>query len=111
MAYLEIKNFCKSFGDNLVLKGVDLSVEKGEVVSYSGDTVAIDNSIKPNLELESKIKEIEKKVDLILNEKIFKYLFDHLSMPALFNLMFKQTQKRNRALGKNQRNYGRSEIL
>ena len=38
MAYLEIKNFCKSFGDNLVLKGVDLSVEKGEVVSIIGSS-------------------------------------------------------------------------
>ena len=59
--------------------------EKGEVVSYSGDTVAIDKSIKPNLELESKIKEIEKKVDLILNEKIFKASKD---IPLTHNKLF-----------------------
>lgn len=38
MAYLEIKNFCKSFGANMVLKGVDLCVEKGEVVSIIGSS-------------------------------------------------------------------------
>ena len=38
MAYLEIKNFCKTFGNNNVLKGIDLSVEKGEVVSVIGSS-------------------------------------------------------------------------
>ena len=38
MAYLEIKNFCKKFGSNEVLKGIDLSVEKGEVVSIIGSS-------------------------------------------------------------------------
>ena len=36
MAYLEIKNFYKSFGQTEVLKGIDLSLEKGEVVSIIG---------------------------------------------------------------------------
>lgn len=36
MAFLDIKNFCKNFGDVEVLKGIDLSVEKGEVVSIIG---------------------------------------------------------------------------
>ena len=38
MAYLEIKNFCKSFGNNEVLKGIDLTLEKGEVVSIIGSS-------------------------------------------------------------------------
>ncbi|MBO4323673.1 MAG: amino acid ABC transporter ATP-binding protein [Clostridia bacterium] len=33
---IEIKNLTKSFGDHEVLKGIDLSVEKGEVVSIIG---------------------------------------------------------------------------
>ena len=36
MAFLEIKDFYKSFGDIQVLKGINLSVEKGEVVSIIG---------------------------------------------------------------------------
>lgn len=38
MAYLEIKNFYKSFGNTEVLKGVDLTAEKGEVVSVIGSS-------------------------------------------------------------------------
>ena len=38
MAYLEIKNFRKKFGNTEVLKGIDLSVEKGEVVSVIGSS-------------------------------------------------------------------------
>ena len=38
MAYFEIKNFNKKFGDTEVLKGIDLSVEKGEVVSIIGSS-------------------------------------------------------------------------
>ena len=38
MAYLEIKNFCKSFGGLKVLKGIDLNLEKGEVVSIIGSS-------------------------------------------------------------------------
>ena len=36
MAYLSIENFCKSFGDFAVLKGIDFCAEKGEVVSIIG---------------------------------------------------------------------------
>lgn len=36
MAYLKIENFNKSFGQNKVLKGIDLSINKGEVVSIIG---------------------------------------------------------------------------
>lgn len=36
MAYLEIKNFTKSFGDTSVLKGIDMQVEKGTAVSIIG---------------------------------------------------------------------------
>ncbi len=36
MPILEVKNMYKSFGDTHVLKGVDFSVEKGEVVSVIG---------------------------------------------------------------------------
>ncbi len=36
MAYLEIKNFTKSFGDTSVLKGIDIQVEKGTAVSIIG---------------------------------------------------------------------------
>lgn len=38
MAYLEISNIYKSFGSTEVLKGIDLSVEKGEVVSIIGSS-------------------------------------------------------------------------
>ena len=38
MAYLEIKNFNKSFGNVEVLKGIDLSVEKGKVLSIIGSS-------------------------------------------------------------------------
>ncbi len=36
MAYLEIKNFKKSFGNVAVLKGIDFSLEKGQVLSIIG---------------------------------------------------------------------------
>lgn len=38
MAYFEIKNFTKSFGDLKVLKGVDLEINKGEVVCIIGSS-------------------------------------------------------------------------
>lgn len=38
MAQIEIKNFCKSFGENKVLKGIDLEINKGEVVSIIGSS-------------------------------------------------------------------------
>lgn len=38
MAYLEIKNFYKSFDKIEVLKGVNLSIEKGEVVTIIGSS-------------------------------------------------------------------------
>ncbi|MBQ8426666.1 MAG: amino acid ABC transporter ATP-binding protein [Clostridia bacterium] len=38
MAYLTIENVRKSFGSTEVLKGIDLSVEKGEVVSIIGSS-------------------------------------------------------------------------
>ena len=38
MAYLDIKNFCKSFDKLEVLKGIDLSIEKGQVVSIIGSS-------------------------------------------------------------------------
>ena len=38
MAYLELTNIHKSFGNTQVLKGVDLSLEKGEVVSIIGSS-------------------------------------------------------------------------
>ena len=36
MALLEIKNIYKSFGENDVLKGVNIKVNKGDVVSVLG---------------------------------------------------------------------------
>lgn len=36
MALLEIKNLTKSFGENIILKDVNLSVEQGEVVVILG---------------------------------------------------------------------------
>ncbi len=38
MAYLEITDFHKKFGNTEVLKGIDLSVEKGQVVSIIGSS-------------------------------------------------------------------------
>ncbi len=38
MALLEVKNIRKSFGKNEVLKGIDFSMEKGEVVSILGSS-------------------------------------------------------------------------
>ena len=38
MAYLEIENFNKKFGDTKVLKGINLSVNKGQVVSIIGSS-------------------------------------------------------------------------
>ena len=38
MAILEIKNLKKSFGKVEVLKGVDLTMEKGEVISVIGSS-------------------------------------------------------------------------
>jgi len=38
MAYLTIENFNKSFGNTKVLKGINLSMEKGEVVSIIGSS-------------------------------------------------------------------------
>ena len=38
MAYLEIRNFYKSFGDTKVLKGIDLDIKKGEVVTIIGSS-------------------------------------------------------------------------
>lgn len=36
MSYVEIRNLSKRFGDNTVLDGVDLNIEKGEVVAIIG---------------------------------------------------------------------------
>ncbi|MBQ9513849.1 MAG: amino acid ABC transporter ATP-binding protein [Clostridia bacterium] len=38
MAYFEIKNFEKSFGETKVLKGINLSIKKGEVLSIIGSS-------------------------------------------------------------------------
>ena len=38
MAFLEVKNITKSFGDTQVLKGVSFEMNKGEVVSIIGSS-------------------------------------------------------------------------
>ncbi len=38
MAFLEVKNICKSFNDTAVLKGVSFEMEKGEVFSVIGSS-------------------------------------------------------------------------
>ena len=38
MAFLEVKNITKSFGDTQVLKGVSFEMQKGEVVSIIGSS-------------------------------------------------------------------------
>ena len=45
MAFLEVKNFYKSFGDTKVLKGVDFDLEKGQIrdqgLASDGDSGAL----------------------------------------------------------------------
>ena len=36
MAFLEVKNLIKKYDDSLVLKGIDTSLEKGEVLAVIG---------------------------------------------------------------------------
>ena len=36
MSFLDIRGVTKSFGDNRVIRGIDLSVEKGELVCLIG---------------------------------------------------------------------------
>ena len=38
MAFLDVRNLCKSFGDTKVLKGIDFTMEKGEVVAILGSS-------------------------------------------------------------------------
>ncbi|MBO7170582.1 MAG: amino acid ABC transporter ATP-binding protein, partial [Clostridia bacterium] len=38
MAFLEAKNICKSFGDLKVLRGIDFTMERGEVVVVIGSS-------------------------------------------------------------------------
>ena len=38
MAYLQLENFCKSFGETEVLKGINLNLEKGNVLSIIGSS-------------------------------------------------------------------------
>ena len=38
MTILEVKNIRKSFGKNDILKGIDFSLEKGEVLSVIGSS-------------------------------------------------------------------------
>ena len=38
MAFLEVKNITKTFGNTEVLKGIDFSVEKGQVISIIGSS-------------------------------------------------------------------------
>ena len=38
MAFLEVKNLRKRFGDTEVLKGIDFTLEKGEVISVIGSS-------------------------------------------------------------------------
>ena len=38
MAFLNVRNLCKSFGETKVLKGIDFTMEKGEVVAILGSS-------------------------------------------------------------------------
>ncbi len=38
MSVLEVKNLCKSFGKNEILKGIDFTLEKGEVLAIIGSS-------------------------------------------------------------------------
>ncbi|MGM9937908.1 MAG: amino acid ABC transporter ATP-binding protein [Candidatus Ornithomonoglobus sp.] len=38
MAILDVKGICKSFGDNEVLKGINFSMERGEIISVIGSS-------------------------------------------------------------------------
>ena len=41
MAILDVKNIHKSFGNNEVLKGIDFSLEKGDVLSIIGSSTSV----------------------------------------------------------------------
>lgn len=45
--------------------------ETGEIISYQGDTIPMDENIPFNKETENKIKEIQKEVDSVLSASIF----------------------------------------
>ena len=45
--------------------------ENGEIVSFEGNTIPIDNKIKPNPELNKMISDIQKELDKELNHKLF----------------------------------------
>ena len=45
MSFLEVKNLHKSFGSTQVLKGIDLSLQKGEVVSIGGSALKGEDKI------------------------------------------------------------------
>ena len=36
LAYIEFKRVTKAFGDNLVLRGMDLAIDKGEIMFIIG---------------------------------------------------------------------------
>ena len=38
MEILEVKNICKRFGENEVLRGIGFSLEKGEILSIIGSS-------------------------------------------------------------------------
>ena len=63
--------------------------EKGEVVSFEGDTVPMDEKIMQDKEITAQIKAVQQEVNAVLNEKIFIAWLDN-ALHMLYGVCFLQ---------------------
>ncbi len=59
--------------------------EKGDIVSYQGDTIPMDNKIKPDTNMLKMLDTIQSEIDAILSEKIF---FNSQKIPLTHDGLF-----------------------